>query len=104
MEQLGLAHTGGKIVSPFWKTVSYKVIQTSNLWHSISTPIYSRNIKRYSQEDIYKNVHRKQPKCPSTRINKPTVVYSYTEILLSIKKGTQHWYTQQYEWPSKHQV
>lgn len=49
--------------------------------------IYSRNIKRYSQEDIYKNVHRKQPKCPSNkRINKPTVVYSFNEILLSVKK------------------
>lgn len=32
------------------------------------------------------------------------MVYSYPEILLSIKKGTQHWYTQQYEWPSKHQA
>ena len=31
MEQLGLACAGGKIVSSLWKTVSYKVIQTSNL-------------------------------------------------------------------------
>lgn len=49
--------------------------------------IYSRNTKTRPQEDMYKNVHRKQSKRPSNRrINKQIVAYSYSEILLGNKK------------------
>lgn len=50
--------------------------------------IYSRNIKTYPQEGLYKIVHRKQPKCPSNR----RIINTHTVKVYSAKKRTHHWY------------